>query len=113
MTIAEAAEHFCISRSKLEYYEWNGLFDSHRKFDGSIDYCDETLEYIGLIELLLSAGLSMDTLKNYLESLGNDKASNEEQIRILIKQRYILLDNIHEKQKILDKLDYIIREAKK
>lgn len=112
MTLKEASKRFCIDESKLMLYEQNGLFDCHRQSDNSIDYCDETLEYVGLIEILLDAGLDMETLKKYLEGLGDDKLSNEEQIKILMKQRYILLDYIHEKQKLLDKLDFIIREAK-
>lgn len=113
MTLKEAANRFCINENKLLYYEQNGLFDCHKQTDGSIDYCDETLEYISLIEILLSAGLDMDTLKKYLSSLGDDNLSNEAQIKILMKQRYILLDDIHGKQKILDQLDYIIHETKK
>lgn len=112
MTLPEAAERFCIDRSKLEFYEQNGLFDNHRLDDGSVDYQEETLEYISLIEILLSAGLDMCTLKKYIESLNNSNLCSEMQIKILMKQRYELLDDIHEKQKILDKLDYIIREEK-
>lgn len=112
MTLTEASERFCIDEDKLRYYEQNGLFDCHRQADGSIDYCYEMSEYICLIKFLLSAGLDMDTLKKYLKCIENDDISNKEQIKILIKQRYILLDDIHEKQKILDKLDYIIYKCK-
>lgn len=113
MTLNEAAERFGIDKQRLIYFEQNGLFDCHKQSDGSIDYCDETLEYVSLIELLLKTGLDMETLKKYLAGLGEDKVSNEQQIKILMKQRYVLLDDIHGKQKILDQLDYVIREAKK
>lgn len=39
--------------------------------------------------------------------------SKEEQIKILRKQRFKLLDDIHEKQQSLDALDYMIGEIKK
>lgn len=113
MTLPEAARRFGIDRKKLLHYEKNGLFDCHRKADGSIDYCDETLAYVSLIDLLLKAGLDMETLKTYLNGLGDDGISNEAQIKILIKQRYALLDDIHEKEKILNRLDYVIHKSKK
>lgn len=113
MTISEASKRFKIDKDKLLYYEKNGLFDCHMQPDGSIDYCDETLEYISLIDLLLKAGLDMETLKTYLNSLGDDNTSNEAQIKILMKQRYALLDDIHDKEKILNQLDYVIHESKK
>ena len=42
-----------------------------------------------------------------------DSKTNEEQIRMLRKQRFELLDGIHEKQQLLDQLDYMILEKKK
>lgn len=113
MTLLEASKRFKIDKEKLQYYEKTGLFDCHKQADGSIDYCDETLEYISLIELLLKAGLDMESLKKYLGGLGDDSISNEAQIKILIKQRYALLDDIHDKEKILNQLDYVIYESKK
>lgn len=113
MTLLDASKRFQIDQEKLQYYEKNGLFDCHKQPDGSIDYCDETLEYISLIELLLKAGLDMEALKAYFSGLGDDSVSNEAQIKILIKQRYALLDDIHDKERILGQLDYVIRESRK
>lgn len=113
MTLTEASERFSIDKDKLKYYEENGFFDCHRQPDGSIDYCDHTLEYLSLIELLLKSGLDMKSLKNYLDSLGTDSVTGEAQVKILMRQRYALLDDIHGKQKILDQLDFVIHEAQK
>lgn len=55
----------------------------------------------------------MEALKRYLRLLDDKTGSKEEQIRILRKQRYRLLDEIHNKQQILDELDYMIMEIKK
>ena len=54
-----------------------------------------------------------EALKRYLRLLDDKTGSKEEQIRILRKQRYRLLDEIHNKQQILDELDYMIMEIKK
>lgn len=52
-------------------------------------------------------------LKKYLNLLENKTGSKEEQIKILRKQRFKLLDDIHEKQQSLDELDYMIDEIKR
>lgn len=46
----------------------------------------------------------MEALKKYLRLLNDKTGSKEEQIRILRKQRYQLLDDIHDKQQALDEL---------
>ncbi len=113
MTINEASTHFNISVNKLKSYEENGLF-SHRKLtDGTFDYTETDIRRIGLIHSLLKSGMDMRELKEYLYLLDEKADSEEEQIRILRKQRYKLLDEIHGKQQSLDELDYMIRETKK
>lgn len=65
--------------------------------------------------------ISMDKIRYYEENgllehsvLPDRKIEYiEAQIRILRKQRFLLLDEIHEKQQALDKLDYMIGELKK
>lgn len=113
MTLTQAAGRFGIAEEKLKHYEKNGLFDCHKGPDGSIDYCDETLEYVSLIDLLLKTGLDIESVRGYLSDLGDDTLSNEAQIKILMRQRYALLDDIHDKEKIICQLDYIIHQSKK
>lgn len=49
-----------------------------------------------------------------LTRLENDKnKSKEEKVRILRKYRLCLLDEIHVKQQLLDRLDYMIHQIKK
>lgn len=113
MNIEEVSNRFCIPKEKLLTYERYGLFDCHKQPDGQIDYCEESLEYISLIELLLKAGLDLEHIRQYLSGLGSDKLSNEKSIKVLIRQRYALLDDIHDKEKTLSKLDFLISEAQK
>ncbi len=44
---------------------------------------------------------------------GEDDEGRERQIRMLKCRRGKLLDNIHSEQKLLDQIDFIIREKKK
>ena len=112
MTLNEASKRFHISMEKLESYEENDLLEHQTLADGTFDYTETELQRIGLIHSLLKSGMNMEVLKKYLQLLHDKTGSKEEQIRILRKQRYQLLDDIHDKQQALDELDYMIRETK-
>ena len=112
MTLNEASKRFHISMEKLKNYEENGLLEHQTLADGTFDYTETELRRIGLIHSLIKSGMNMEVLKKYLRLLNDETASKEEQIKILRKQRYQLLDDIHDKQQALDELDYMIRETK-
>lgn len=112
MTLNEASKRFHISIEKLKNYEENGLLEHQTLAEGTFDYTETELRRIGLIHSLIKSGMDMDVLKKYLRLLNDKTANKEEQIRILRKQRYQLLDDIHDKQQALDELDYMIRETK-
>lgn len=112
MTLIEASRRFHISMEKLKYYEKNGLLESSISSDGKKEYTETELRHVGEIYSLLKAGLDIDVLKKYLKMPDNEK-SKEERVRILRKQRYKLLDEIHNKQQLLDELDYMIENLKK
>ncbi len=113
MTLNEASRRFHISMEKLKSYEENHLLEHQTLADGTFDYTETELWRVGLIHSLLKSGMDMEVLKKYLCLLNDKTSSKEEQIRILRKQRYQLLDDIHDKQQALDELDYMIRETKK
>lgn len=112
MTLNEASRRFHISMEKLKNYEENNLLEHQTLADGTFDYTETELRRVGLIHSLVKSGMDMETLKKYLRLLNDETSSKEEQIRILRKQRYQLLDDIHDKQRTLDELDYVIRETK-
>ena len=60
-----------------------------------------------LAELLKSSGMNDDEVKSFLERCENNCCCAEK-VRILRKTRKALLDMIHEKQAVLDKLDNLI-----
>lgn len=113
MTLNEASRRFHISMEKLNFYEENGLLEHHILPNGVPDYTEADILRIGLIDSLLKTGLNMDALKKYLSLPENKTGSKEERIKMLRKQRFKLLDDIHEKQQSLDKLDYMIDKIKK
>lgn len=113
MTTEQASERFGVPLGKLQLYEKQGLFDCHKQPDGSIDYDDELMDYIGIINVLTDAGAETDTLRTFMQRLMQSTITKEEKLRYLRRQRQKLLDHIHAQQKSLDQLDYIIFDVNK
>lgn len=112
MTIEEVSRQCQISVEDLRQYEQNGFLECTRTMDGLTDYQTADLHQIGVIRFLTDAGLQLDELRRFLQMKNQDASSKAERIRILKKQRYRLLDDIHSKQQLLDRLDYMIHEIK-
>lgn len=111
MTIEQASERFGIPLGRLQLYEKQGLFDCHKQPDGSIDYNDELIDYIGIINVLTEAGAEEDTLRSFMMRLMQSTISKDEKLCFLREQRKKLLEHIHSQQRSLDQLDYIIFDA--
>ena len=60
-----------------------------------------------IADLLKSTGMTDDELKSFLKRC-ESKCCCAEKVRILRKTRKVLLDTIHEKQALLDRLDNLI-----
>ena len=60
-----------------------------------------------LAVLLKSSGMTDDEVKSFLKRCENNCCCSEK-VRILRKTRNTLLDTIHEKQAVLDRLDNLI-----
>ncbi len=60
-----------------------------------------------LAELLKSSGMTDDEIKSFIIRCENSNCCAEK-VRILRKTRKALLDSIHKKQAVLDKLDNLI-----
>ena len=91
MTKEQASKRFGVSLAKLRLYEQQGLFDCHRQPDGSIDYTDELMDYVGIIKILTDAGAEVDALRNFMQQLMESRITKEEKLRYLRRQRQKLL----------------------
>lgn len=60
---------------------------------------------------LKDAGCERDTIENFMEYAKEDKVG--EQLKLLVKHRCLLLDKVHEEQKKIDCLDYLIYQIQK
>lgn len=107
MTLKEVSMRFCMDLNKLRSYEANGLLPHTTLSDGTIDYRESDIRQIGFINKLFKSGMTANEVKSY------HAADRDGQLRILRKQRCVLLDEIHGKQQLLDEMDYLIEEKRK
>lgn len=100
MTFEEVCRKYKIADAERDYYISNGLLPKG-------ELCDEQLDRACTIVLLSSAGLKKEeAVKYFIREKGS--CCDEEKMRILSLLRAQMLDDIHEKQKELAKIDYIL-----
>lgn len=112
LTLQDASKMFDIPIDTLQQYEKNGLLQSTEQNKKTGCYEEDDFKLLGLLRFLQNIGFTQKETRRYLELMKNN-GTDEEQIRMLRKQRSELLDGIHEKQQMLDRIDYMIWEKKK
>ena len=107
MTIHEASARSKIPLKILQEDERWGLCKGPGKSAGNWQYDQTDIERLSLILTLYESGFSKDEAECYmrLSLLGGRTA--EERIAMLRKKRTGMLEEIHCKQKQLDRLDYL------
>ena len=111
MNIEEACEFFGMSPDIMRDYEKKGLLSACKTPDGTIEIKDQDVRRLTMINTFVSAGADFEALRRFLD-LWDGHQNEAEQIQILKKQRFNLLDAIHDKQRLLDRIDFIIQEIK-
>ena len=104
MTISELSMRYNIDVNKLRLFENNKLITLKE------EYSDQELEELSLLCTLYDCGFSGEKLKSYINCMA--AGNSLRQLGMLNERRYALLEEIHVKQKLLDKLDYIIYNIK-
>ena len=106
MTIAEVSKEFGLTADTLRYYERIGLLPAvNRNSSGNRDYTQEDCRWVQFIKCMRSAGLSIETLIEYVSlfQLGNAMIAIRKEL--LIEQRKQIFDKIEELQGTLEYLD--------
>ena len=112
MTIQEAGRKFHMKPETLQLFLENGLLAGTKTADGTLDYPEEEIKHAIHFRFLLRSGMDMETLKRLAHLMESRMDTTAEQVKLLRKCRYQLLEEIHGKQQDLDQLDYIIHEMK-
>lgn len=106
MTIQEVSERYQIPMEILKEYESWGMDGAAGKAVGAWQYDDTDLERLGLILSLRDMGFESPEVESYMRLLGQ-QGTEAQRLRMLNKKRYVLLDNIHAQEKLLEQLDYL------
>lgn len=107
MTIHKASEKYNIPIKILREYESWGLCGEVKKVMGSWRYDDSDIERLSMIMTLHDVGFTNDEVEEYMKLLLQGKSTEKERLKMLNDKRYGTLDEIHFKEKQLDRLDYL------
>ena len=106
MTIAEVSKEFGLTADTLRYYERIGLLPAvNRNSSGTRDYTQEDCRWVQFIKCMRSAGLSIETLIEYVSLFQLGNATIAIRKELLIEQRKQIFDKIEELQGTLEYLD--------
>ncbi|HJB88820.1 MAG TPA: MerR family transcriptional regulator [Candidatus Blautia excrementigallinarum] len=107
MTIDEASERYQIPIEVLREYESWGLCGEVKKVMGAWQYDDTDLQRLSVIMTLHDIGFNNAEVESYMRLLLEGNFTEEERLQMLNKKRGTTLDEIHFKQKQLDRMDYL------
>ncbi len=113
VTLEDAKSRYGLSMEKLQDYAEQGFLRCRVKPNGSVDYEEDDFKKIGQIQSLTAIGMSLENLRLFFSLSENSAQGCEGKTRMLRKCRVDLLEEIHQKQQILDRIDYYICELKK
>lgn len=106
MTIKEASALTGLTPDTLRYYERIGLLPYVRRSPSGIrDYDDNAISWIEFIKCMRSAGLTLETLVEYVTLFKQGDATLDVRKNILVKQRKLLAERIEALRETLHKLD--------
>ena len=107
MDIYEASRNYNIPMEILRTYERWGLCSSVKKVMGAWQYDDQDLERLSLIMTLHDIGFQNDEVEEYMRLLLEGEDTEKQRMEMLNRRRGIALDEIHFREKQLDRLDYL------
>ena len=113
MTIQEASERYNIPVKILnEYASW-GLCDAVKKVMGVWQYDEEDIQRLSMIMTLHDIGFEKEEVEIYMKLLLAGESTQQERIQMLNEKRNGTLDEIHFKERQLERLDYLRYEIRK
>ena len=106
MTIAEVSKMYELTADTLRYYERIGLIPPvTRNSAGNRDYTEDDCKWVQFIKCMRNAGLSIETLIEYVNLFQKDYDTSVERKALLLEQRRIIEGKIEELRNTLSYLD--------
>ena len=113
MTIQEASERYHIPMHILREYESWGLCGAVKKVMGDWQYDDADLERLSTIMTLHDIGFSVEKVEASMRLLLEGEYTAAQRLSMLEKKRRAALEEIHFKERQLQRLDYLRHEIRK
>ena len=109
MNISQVSKRYGVSIDTLRYYEKEGLIPPvHRTESGLRDYTEKDCGWVEFIKCMRGAGLSIDTLKEYVSLYQKGSRTLLKRKQLLIDERARLAQHIEQLQATLKRLDHKI-----
>ncbi len=105
MTIQEASERYEIPLDILREYESWGLRVSVKNVTGQYD--DQDIERLSMIMTLHDIGFDSSQAEEYMRLFLKKEDTSQQRLKMLDRQRKIALDEIHLREKQLERMDYL------
>ena len=107
MTIAEVARKYELTPDTLRYYERIGLLPNVARTAGGIrDYSETDCRWVDHIKCMRSAGISVDTLVEYVTLFHQGTDTIPARKKLLLAQREQIVARIEELNSALTRLDW-------
>ncbi|MPM23905.1 HTH-type transcriptional regulator AdhR [bioreactor metagenome] len=107
MTIAEVARKYELTPDTLRYYERIGLLPNVARTAGGIrDYSETDCRWVEHIKCMRSAGISVDTLVEYVTLFHQGTDTIPARKKLLLAQREQIVARIEELNSALTRLDW-------
>ena len=109
MTIKEVSEKYDITQDTLRYYERVGMIPPVTRTAGGIrNYQDADLGWVSLAKCMRSAGLPVEAMIEYVRLSQEGDDTIPDRLKLLVKQRAILLEQRKQIDATLERLNYKI-----
>lgn len=113
MTKQEASERYQIPMHILSEYESWGLCGVVKEVMGVWQYDDTDLDRLSTIMTLHDLGFSIAEAQRYMRLLLEQPHTEQQRLQMLEEKRAAALDEIHFKERQLQRLDYLRHEIRK
>ncbi len=114
MTIAEVSKKVNLSADTLRYYERIGLIpEVNRTESGIRNYTEKDLGHLEFIICFRNAGVSIETLIEYMRLYKQGDSTLEARKQLLILQREIMQKRLDEIQETFERLNFKIDNYEK
>lgn len=106
-------EAYGIPMDVLKLYESWGLCEEVKRVMGVWQYDDTDLERLSMIMTLYDIGFDNTEIEVYMRLMLKGGETEAERLGMLNKKRSITLDEIHFREKQIDRLDYLRHQINK